>query len=47
MRLRGTAAVNLGEAQKAHLIELDDLALVEHRENGKIKLHQTSLAATA
>ena len=34
---------NLGEAQKAHLIELDDLALVEHRQDGKIKLHQTSL----
>ena len=37
---------NLGEAQKAHLIELNDLALVEHREDGKIKLHQTSLAGT-
>src|SRR3982751_6306251 len=35
---------NLGEAQKAHLIELDDLALVEHREDGKVKLHQASLA---
>jgi uncharacterized membrane protein len=35
---------NLGEAQKAHLIELEDVALVEHRENGKIKLHQASLA---
>jgi uncharacterized membrane protein len=34
---------NLGEAQKAHLIELDDLALVEHREDGKVKLHQASL----
>jgi uncharacterized membrane protein len=36
-------ASNLGEAQKAHLIELDDLALVEHRDDGKIKLHQASL----
>ena len=35
---------NLGEAQKAHLIELDDLAIVEHRQGGKIKLHQPSLA---
>ncbi|HJW78217.1 MAG TPA: DUF1269 domain-containing protein [Beijerinckiaceae bacterium] len=34
---------NLGEAQKAHLIELEDLALVEHREDGKVKLHQASL----
>ena len=35
---------NLGEAQKAHLIELDDLTIVEHRDGGKIKLHQPSLA---
>jgi uncharacterized membrane protein len=35
---------NLGEAQKAHLIELEDVALVEHREDGKVKLHQASLA---
>jgi uncharacterized membrane protein len=35
---------NLGGAQKAHLIELDDLTIVEHREGGKIKLHQPSLA---
>jgi uncharacterized membrane protein len=37
-------ASNLGEAQKAHLIELDDMVIVEHRDNGKIKLHQPSLA---
>jgi uncharacterized membrane protein len=37
-------ASNIGEAQKAHLIELDDMVIVEHRENGKIKLHQPSLA---
>ena len=36
----------LNEAEKAHLIELDDLALVEHRKDGKIKLHQTSLVGT-
>jgi uncharacterized membrane protein len=34
---------NLGQAQKAHLIELDDVAIVEHRQDGKIKLHQPSL----
>jgi uncharacterized membrane protein len=37
-------ASNIGEAQKAHLIELDDLVLVERRGDGKIKLHQPSLA---
>ena len=37
-------ATNLGEAQTAHLIELEDLCLVEHRSDGKIKLHQASLA---
>jgi len=35
---------NVGEAQKAHLIELDDLVIAEHRNDGKIKLHQPSLA---
>src|SRR5215210_3825928 len=35
---------NLGAAQKAHLIELEDVAIVEHRPDGKIKLHQPSLA---
>jgi uncharacterized membrane protein len=35
---------NLGEAQKAHLIELDDLVIVERRGDGKVKLHQPSLA---
>ena len=35
---------NLGDAQKAHLIELDDMVIVEHRNDGKIKLHQPSLA---
>src|SRR3954464_15375447 len=35
---------NLGDAQKAHLIELEDLAVVEHRDDGTVKLHQTSLA---
>jgi uncharacterized membrane protein len=35
---------NVGEAQKAHLIELDDMVIAEHRGDGKIKLHQPSLA---
>jgi uncharacterized membrane protein len=34
---------NLGQAQKAHLIEFDDLVIVEHRSDGKIKLHQPSM----
>jgi uncharacterized membrane protein len=37
-------ASNLGEAQKAHIVELDDLVIVERRGDGKIKLHQPSLA---
>jgi uncharacterized membrane protein len=36
-------AGNIGEAQKAHLIELDDLVIVERRDDGKVKLHQPSL----
>jgi uncharacterized membrane protein len=35
---------NLGEAQKAHLVELDDLVVVERRQDGSVKLHQPSLA---
>src|SRR3954453_2236997 len=43
----GTArevASNVGEAQKAHLLELDDMVIVERRTDGKVKLHQPSLA---
>jgi uncharacterized membrane protein len=36
-------ASNLGEAVKAHEIELEDLVIVEHRDDGKIKLHQPSM----
>ena len=36
---------NLDEARKGHLIELDDLVIVEHRADGKVKLHQPSLTA--
>jgi uncharacterized membrane protein len=39
-------AANLDEARKGHLVELDDLVLIEHRDNGKIKLHQPSMSAT-
>jgi uncharacterized membrane protein len=37
-------ASNLGEAVKGHDIELDDLVIVERKEDGKVKLHQPSLA---
>jgi uncharacterized membrane protein len=39
-------AANLDQARKGHLIELDDLVMVERREDGKIKLHQPSLTTT-
>ena len=35
---------NLGRAQAGHEIELDDLVIVERREDGKVKLHQPSMA---
>jgi uncharacterized membrane protein len=38
-------ASNLSEAQKAHLISLDDAVIVERQADGKVKLHQPSLAA--
>jgi uncharacterized membrane protein len=37
-------ASNVGEAQKSHLIELEDLVIVERRPDGKVKLHQPSMA---
>ncbi len=37
-------AGNLGQAVKAHNIELEDVAIVEHKQDGKIKLHQPSMA---
>ena len=37
-------ASNLGEAVKGHDIELDDVVLVERKDDGKVKLHQPSLA---
>ena len=35
---------SVAEAQKAHEIELDDMVIIERREDGKVKLHQPSLA---
>jgi uncharacterized membrane protein len=35
---------NIGQAQAAHEIELEDLVVLERRGDGKIKLHQPSLA---
>ncbi len=43
----GTAqqvAENVAQAQKAHIIELDDLVVVERQQDGKVKLHQPSMA---
>ena len=37
-------ASNLGEAVKGHDIELDDLVIVERKDDGDVKLHQPSLA---
>lgn len=37
-------AANAARAQQSHELELDDMVVVEHREDGKIKLHQPSLA---
>jgi uncharacterized membrane protein len=37
-------ASNVGEAQKARLIALEDLVIVERRNDGKVKLHQPSMA---
>jgi uncharacterized membrane protein len=37
-------AANAAEAQKAHVIDLDDMVVVERRDDGKVKLHQPSAA---
>ena len=37
-------AANLDEAQKAHVIKLDDLVIVEREADGNVKLHQPSMA---
>src|SRR5215203_5697163 len=38
-------ASNLQDAQKAHLISLEDAVIVERQADGKVKLHQPSLTA--
>lgn len=40
---RGVAD-NAAQLQKQHLIELDDMVVVERRPDGKVKLHQPSTA---
>ncbi|MFZ0089911.1 MAG: DUF1269 domain-containing protein [Solirubrobacteraceae bacterium] len=37
-------AENVVQAQKAHLIDLDDMVVVERQQDGKVKLHQPSAA---
>jgi uncharacterized membrane protein len=37
-------AGNVAEMQKAHLVQLEDLVVVERRQDGKVKLHQPSMA---
>ena len=37
---------NAARAQQAHELELDDMVIIERRTDGKVKLHQPSLAGT-
>lgn len=37
-------AANAAELQKSHLLELEDMVVVERRPDGKVKLHQPSAA---
>jgi uncharacterized membrane protein len=39
-----TVASNLGEAAKGKLVDIDDLVIIERRQDDKVKLHQPSLA---
>ena len=39
-------AANATQAQKSHIIELEDMVVVQRRMDGKVKLHQPSLAGT-
>ena len=39
-------AANATQAQKSHIIELEDMVVVERQMDGKVKLHQPSLAGT-
>ena len=40
-----TVVGNLSEAVKSHLIELEDVVIVERQQDGKVKLHQPSATA--
>jgi len=40
-----TVAENVGEAVGAGLIELEDMVVVEHGRDGRVRLHQPSMAA--
>jgi uncharacterized membrane protein len=37
-------AANAAQAQQGHVLELDDMVVVERRHDGKVKLHQPSAA---
>ena len=37
-------AANAGQAVQSHELELDDMVIVERRDDGKVKLHQPSTA---
>jgi uncharacterized membrane protein len=37
-------AANAAQAQKGHVIDLEDLVVVERQQDGKVKLHQPSMA---
>src|SRR5690349_23272344 len=37
-------ARNLSDAVKAHVVELEDLVILERKQDGKVKLHQPSTA---
>jgi uncharacterized membrane protein len=37
---------NAARAQQGHLLELDDMVIIERRDDGKVKLHQPSLAGS-
>jgi len=39
-----SAMRSIGELVKEHSLKLEDAVIVEHREDGKLKLHQPSLA---
>jgi uncharacterized membrane protein len=39
-------AQNIVQAQKAHIIDLDDVVVVERQQDGKVKLHQPSTTAS-